>query len=159
MVSPPTRSVSFGKITIREYDVTVGDNPACSVGVPISLGWKYNPHHEIYPVEVYEKYRSGQRCDDSDELKLHEFVRLRILNEWNVPKSKIKKAEKTCRIVKDQRQQTIEHLAEQAEKRSRPHFDNEYDYKFSSRRLKNLTCSFQKIIKKSSRNVHPTWRS
>mmetsp|Transcript_22609 Transcript_22609/g.28532 ORF Transcript_22609/g.28532 Transcript_22609/m.28532 type:complete len:160 (+) Transcript_22609:153-632(+) len=147
MVTSPNRSVKFGKITIREYDVTVGDNPACSVGVPISLGWKYNPHHEQYPVEVYERYRSGQRCDDSDELKLHEFVRLRILNEWNVPKSKIKRAERTCRIVKDQRQQTIEDLALEEEKKRNLHYDSEYDYKFGNRRLKNLTGTFQKMFK------------
>jgi hypothetical protein len=28
-------SVSFDSITIREYSVTIGDNPSCSGGVPI----------------------------------------------------------------------------------------------------------------------------
>lgn len=149
VASPKNRSVKFGNITIREYDVTVGDNPACSVGVPISLGWKYNPHHEKYSVEVYERHRSGQRSDYED-LKLHEFVRLRILNEWNVPKSKIKRAERTCRIVKDQRQQTIEDLALEEEKKRNFHLNFEDDWTFRQRRLKNLTGSFQRMFNKTN---------
>lgn len=39
-------NVSFSNLSIREYNVEIGDNPSCSYGVPISLGWDYEEHHE-----------------------------------------------------------------------------------------------------------------
>ena len=38
------RSVSFSSLNIREYNVQIGDNPCCSYGLPISLGWDYEEH-------------------------------------------------------------------------------------------------------------------
>jgi hypothetical protein len=111
------RSVKFGKIQIREYDVVVGDNPACSSGAPISLGWGYNKVQEQFPVEVYENFRSGQRCHPED-LKLNERVRYRRLLEWNISTSKIARAERRCRLAQEQRKQTILSIinAEEVEK-------------------------------------------
>lgn len=35
-------NVSFAtKSSVRYYDVCLGDNPSCSYGIPISLGWEY----------------------------------------------------------------------------------------------------------------------
>jgi len=31
----PSSSVRFNQITIREYDIVIGDNPSCSSGAPI----------------------------------------------------------------------------------------------------------------------------
>ena len=105
-----SKSVKFGNISIREFDVTVGDNPACSSGVPISLSWNYNPVHEEFPVEVFENYRDGQRCTP-DELKLSERVRYQMLvDEWKVSKSKIARAERQCRQTKNERQESLESL-------------------------------------------------
>lgn len=33
--STHTSSVSFDHVTVREYEVTIGDNPSCSSGAPI----------------------------------------------------------------------------------------------------------------------------
>ncbi len=102
------KSVKFGNISIREFDVTVGDNPACSSGVPISLNWTYNPVHEEFPVEVFENYRDGQRCSP-DELKLSERVRYQMLvDDWKVSKAKIARAERKCRQTKNERQESLE---------------------------------------------------
>lgn len=40
-------SVSFHSISVREYNITMGDNPSCSYGVPIALGWEYQQHDAI----------------------------------------------------------------------------------------------------------------
>mmetsp|Transcript_4247 Transcript_4247/g.6086 ORF Transcript_4247/g.6086 Transcript_4247/m.6086 type:complete len:490 (-) Transcript_4247:21-1490(-) len=35
--------VKFGTIQIREYERTVGDNPSCNSGPPLTIGWKFVP--------------------------------------------------------------------------------------------------------------------
>ncbi len=112
----PQKSVRFDKVIIREYNITVGNNPACSAGAPITLSWEYNPITEQFPVDVYESYRDGQRCGPED-LKLNERFRHRLLLEWDVPISKIKRAERRCRLAQDQRRQTIECLIKEEEGR------------------------------------------
>ena len=52
---PLTRNVSFSHLQVREYEVTLGDNPSVSSGVPLSLGWRYNPNERI------------SKLDDDDE--------------------------------------------------------------------------------------------
>jgi hypothetical protein len=33
-------SISFGSVTVHTHPVTLGDNPAVSTGLPVTLGWK-----------------------------------------------------------------------------------------------------------------------
>merc|ERR1712165_10913 len=54
------RSIKFDKVTVREYELTTGDNPSCSSGVPISLSWKYNPVHEEFAIDEYEKNHASR---------------------------------------------------------------------------------------------------
>jgi hypothetical protein len=53
-----TRNVSFSHLQVREYEVTLGDNPSVSSGVPLSLGWRYNPNERISKLD-----------DDDDEME------------------------------------------------------------------------------------------
>ena len=100
--------VSFAKVHIREYDLIPGDNPACSSGVPLSLGWKFDPlYDDEYPIDVFENHRYGQRVDKIEELKLCKQERYMILNlDWNFSNSAITKAERECRIVQHGRKRT-----------------------------------------------------
>ena len=52
--------VCFGTVTIRAYEITIGDHPSCKEGPSLSLGWEYKQLKEI-PIDVFETYRSKRR--------------------------------------------------------------------------------------------------
>uniref|UniRef100_A0A7S1ZLI9 Uncharacterized protein n=1 Tax=Trieres chinensis TaxID=1514140 RepID=A0A7S1ZLI9_TRICV len=54
------RSITFGTVTIRDYEMTLGDHPDCSYGPPVQLGWNYL---EYCPLELneYEMHHSLRR--------------------------------------------------------------------------------------------------
>ena len=52
--------VSFGDVTIREYDMILGANPATSIGAPVCIGWEYHDQTS-QPIEEYETSRQGKR--------------------------------------------------------------------------------------------------
>mmetsp|Transcript_17424 Transcript_17424/g.25735 ORF Transcript_17424/g.25735 Transcript_17424/m.25735 type:complete len:231 (+) Transcript_17424:137-829(+) len=61
--------VSFdSKLSVRYYDICLGDNPSCSYGIPISLGWKY----EEDKVDLKNRLlrRNVQRLSYQDRRKL-----------------------------------------------------------------------------------------
>lgn len=54
------KSVRFGSINIRKYNRILGDNPACSNGCPVQLGWDSFPQ-PIVPIDEYETNRLPRR--------------------------------------------------------------------------------------------------
>ena len=54
------RHVSFSTVQIREYKQTVGANPFCSYGCPISLDWEYE-EMDIKDLRIYEANRPPRR--------------------------------------------------------------------------------------------------
>jgi hypothetical protein len=72
---PFKRQVSFGKIQIREFAPTIGDQPFVSHGVPIALGnTKVREYNDI-PIDIYECARRPLRRQNSKELILKPKVR------------------------------------------------------------------------------------
>jgi len=59
--SSTSSTVSFDKITLRNYDVIVTDNPSTTAGPPIGLGWSYDQTHETCDVDAYENFRAPPR--------------------------------------------------------------------------------------------------
>jgi len=47
-----SKQVSFHNLQIREYNIELGDNPSCSYGPPISMGWNYNDKNDIHLDEL-----------------------------------------------------------------------------------------------------------
>lgn len=105
--SPPTKSgnnnrqsrhaVSFGVIHIREYERTVGDNPACSSGPPISLGWGYIPTR-MYKLEEYESAKPIKRTKRQFYLpasKRHDI----LVQEWRFTLDDIRKARREATYI------------------------------------------------------------
>mmetsp|Transcript_26094 Transcript_26094/g.57485 ORF Transcript_26094/g.57485 Transcript_26094/m.57485 type:complete len:86 (+) Transcript_26094:113-370(+) len=78
----PTKKVSFGDVTITDYPIIMGDNPACS-GVPITIDWEPMGTH-TRNLELYEYTRKQRRhgrkkthhsgapeIDDAAKCRLH----------------------------------------------------------------------------------------
>lgn len=54
------KSVKFDAIHFRNYSQTLGDNPSCSYGPPISLDWSYEEGGEV-ELDEYERERPPRR--------------------------------------------------------------------------------------------------
>lgn len=72
--------VTFERIDIREYNVALSENPSCSEGPPIELGWKFHDKQSVL-VEDFEEIRRSQRRRRLPELLLSERERRRLLVE------------------------------------------------------------------------------
>ncbi len=100
--------VKFDNVEIREYIVTVGDNPSVSGGPPIGIGWSHLKDREIkVPVDAYENFRDGMRRTLA-EMKMPPHIRLKTLREWDASTSEIRRAQKECDLIRRQRFETIQ---------------------------------------------------
>ena len=101
---PGRRTVVFSEIMIREYNVTIGDNPSCSKGAPFSLDWTYNPDTTVSSLDLYEKFRSLNPCRGRSEMILpmsHRHEKLK--HEWNVSTSEIVNCIREIKAIQEYR--------------------------------------------------------
>merc|ERR1712038_1905772 len=75
------QNVKFTNIYIREYQRTLGDNPAVSSGPPLSLDWEYDPNEKILSVDDYEQEKDGSGEKKKQVRALSRFKREKILEE------------------------------------------------------------------------------
>ena len=52
--------VSFQAVQIREYNRTIGDNPSCMAGIPVSLDWSHSAESKL-SLNDYEKLKGMKR--------------------------------------------------------------------------------------------------
>ena len=55
--------VAFGDVTILEFPIILGDNPGCSGGAPITIGWKPCGMPETHDVDMYEYMVKKEKSD------------------------------------------------------------------------------------------------
>merc|ERR1712157_296310 len=103
-VSSFKTSVSFQSVEIREYEVTIGDNPSCRKGVPIGLSWNYNPLDSI-DIAEYETRKGGRRRRSKKRLIVDEKKREIMLNEHN--KEDIARVKKEIAKVQHSRKMSV----------------------------------------------------
>jgi len=102
-------SVSFHEVRIREYPMTVGDNPAVSSGVAVTLDW--DPIEEgsyCVPVDAYEESHPDRR--DSSQMRMPAYARRELLSHSGHSMQDIKRGLKDVNIAKRRRSRTIETL-------------------------------------------------
>lgn len=114
------RSVSFHSVDIREYDRTIGDNPSCRSGPPLSLDWSYSKKYETpKSLDEYEKEREPERVHHLHKLHVNKYRRRNLLAfNWGHSEDEMKDARKETRKLQRQRSMTQMllpiHLAEEA---------------------------------------------
>lgn len=98
------RGVRFSDIYIREYAITLGDNPSCTSGPPVSLDWQFS---EFNPIELdqYEEHRGKRRT--RCQLMMNYYHRKSLLmHVGGISEGAIKQAEKQVHRTKMKRNVT-----------------------------------------------------
>mmetsp|Transcript_19593 Transcript_19593/g.27196 ORF Transcript_19593/g.27196 Transcript_19593/m.27196 type:complete len:319 (-) Transcript_19593:1918-2874(-) len=99
--------VNFQDVTIREYDLTLGDNPSVSCGPPISLDWTYSENDSLC-LNAYEGNRPQRRT--SRQLCVNYYQRMNILSNLGHTEEEIKQAKNEAKKSKNQRAITRQFL-------------------------------------------------
>lgn len=100
------RSVSFTKLEIREFNMTLGNHPSAVTGPPVMLDWDAQPTKEtLVDLDQYERARQPRRT--RRELKLSFEARRGILeNDRGFTVDEVKKAWSEALKIRRQRQET-----------------------------------------------------
>eukprot|EP00592_Proboscia_alata_P004448 CAMPEP_0194377292 /NCGR_PEP_ID=MMETSP0174-20130528/30211_1 /TAXON_ID=216777 /ORGANISM="Proboscia alata, Strain PI-D3" /LENGTH=179 /DNA_ID=CAMNT_0039158545 /DNA_START=36 /DNA_END=575 /DNA_ORIENTATION=- len=97
-------SVEFNKLEIREYARVLGDNPACSSGPPVSLGWEHSPEDIEVSIDEYEKRNPYKRLPK--ELLLPRTTREQMLRDGGFTRSDVVRATKCATLLKKSRKKS-----------------------------------------------------
>lgn len=102
--------VKFDSISIRQYQVVLGDNPEVSAGPPLSLGWSFSSFGPI-PLEAYESHKQNQDRREGHDLVVPAFMRRQILLRNHIStNAEIVERVKEVRVVRSQRDRTVKML-------------------------------------------------
>ena len=100
------RSVSFGKLNIRKYNVAISDHPSCSYGPPVQLSWDFDKSkEEEIPLESYEQARQPRRQPNDLVLSYYDR-RYLLIKQGGYSKREVKEAVKEVERVKRERMVT-----------------------------------------------------
>lgn len=116
--------VKFQNIEIRNYGMTLGDNPSCSYGPPVSLDWDYGKTN-VVPVDDYEESRGTRR--QSYQMQMNSRYRKKILNNMHFTPDEIDRSVKEVNSIKKNRERTkmmlplwkLEDAAESAKRKAK----------------------------------------
>ena len=101
--------VSFCNVNIREYNIAVGDNPSCTYGVPITMGWDYN--QTSIPLDDYESEKPSGERRTQKQMLLPSSVRETRLKEAGCARREMAAAVRASNRTKSKRAQTVSNMA------------------------------------------------
>lgn len=85
--TPKKKSVHFGTVLVRDYDLILGDHPCCSYGPPITLDWDYLEYKPL-SVNEYELHHAPRRS--LREMLLNYYQRKHMLTEAGYTEADLK---------------------------------------------------------------------
>jgi hypothetical protein len=104
VLSTKRRTVQFCSVHIRNYQQTIGDNPAVSCGTPIQLDWDYDECEPIC-INQYEGNRSPRRTFRQMVLRYHRRQHT-FLYCYGYSEDELKVAKKQANRIRNQRSMT-----------------------------------------------------
>ena len=110
--SSSTRSVRFADAHIRKYAVCVGDNPAVSLGVPVSLDWQV-VSEETFPVVDALHLEERYHCLTEEELRLPSEEREAMVRNAGFSTEEIRTSVRAVNQAKMEREKTLDTLKNQ----------------------------------------------
>lgn len=107
MADEAKSQVYFSTLEIREYPITLGNNPGGVQGPPICLDWKHKEERTVFvSLDEYEGKREPRRSEN--DLYIPECLRRWKLLEQGVSMRRMQKASKEADNVRKQRRKTIQ---------------------------------------------------
>ena len=143
------KNVSFHTIDIAEHGYELGDNPSCTGGAPIQLGWE--PIDKIQlEIDEYEEGKGRRRS--KEELKLPALIRDHLARSAGASREDVKKATKEAQKVSKSRVKSL---------RQQPWDDLHYKLERTSRTLRKATSidGLKRLGRSSSSQVQRKWSS
>lgn len=101
------RKVWFGEVTVRKYQRILCDNPACTAGPSLGVGWNYKAQVPI-KVDAYEKMRGNRR--QKNELLLDRETREKMVRRMGYSERDIALMVRNVNKTKHQRRQTLNNM-------------------------------------------------
>lgn len=99
--------VRFNHIHLREYERVVGDNPSCSSGAPIGIGWAHT-ETKIMTIDYYQSHKVVRRSQM--QMVLSRTERQRLLLNWGASGPEVVDSIRANIRVKNQRRRTVNNL-------------------------------------------------
>jgi len=101
------RNISFSTLEIREYNITIGDNPGGRQGPPVSLDWNYCPDSTVKMcIETYEEHRGQRRS--KPEMYMSGSIRMwTLMKENGFSMREIRDASKAAESIRKDRKKSI----------------------------------------------------
>lgn len=136
------KKVTFGDITIQRYPIELGDNPSCSAGAPVQIGWEPQAV-EQRNLDLYE-YMRGKRRRTGKELEISVQRRAQLLFSAGYTLDQIADATMQVLLIKKLRTETLRNQG----------WDRVYGYLQATGKLpRGLLESFASLVSKSSKKT------
>ena len=106
--------VSFGNVKVRTHESILVDNPSCSGGPALGIGWRYDPNQVNLPLNHYELRQTklyGPNKYKPDELVLQRTEREEMLQKLGYTDQDLARSVRKNVKVKKQRRQTVDNLS------------------------------------------------
>jgi hypothetical protein len=111
--------VFFSHLQIRTYETIMSDNPSCSGGPSLGIGWRYDPVHYVATIDEYVAHQArqygcthdGQPIEPRPEdLVLHRWEREFILLKTGYTRQDMVDSVRALNKAKNKRRQTVHNL-------------------------------------------------